>query len=800
MGAKVMVLLFVLMTMGIAVVGTGCMTEEEVVYCLFNTDCLSSEYCQNDGTLFDEKGNPIGACVAAEPCYGDTCPAGYDCVDGYCKPSVNPPQDYDVAQDDYPSLADDYTSPTDDYQPAMDDTSLGDEGEVVALDDGEPIADDSEPLLDDEVVLDEDIPVTDSEGEFPDDEDTMAPDSDNDSTPTTFTAEFSSPGDGAKTNVVRPDLVITFSMPVDGATLVTGGGCSDPEYVITITPTVTINTSTSGLSADGKTLIIKLSQDLTNNTIYTITVPDTIKNTGGVSLSQTYNWTLIADRTKPTAQLSMPSPAINVETNTAIEITFSEAMDPTTVVLGDSLSIVGSGSAPAVSGAPVWSADHLKWSLQPDNLLATDTVYTVTLTTAITDEAGNAMDQTVFTFSTTDTVAPIVVATDPADGTNPTPVTLSAITVTFSEKVAQASEANFAVARSSDGTPVVGNVSLASDGLTASFAPVVPFEDNTAYTVTLNPGGVSPVITDLAGNPLVGNNGSSYVFSFTTGESVCNDGYKTGAEVCDDGNNDEGDYCAGDCSAVTQPANKVIVTSIGDIGSNGWYPDTAICPGYTDVSGKKCSPSNYAEVTFDYTINARKAYVFFDSDSSVVKSGFELIRNGQVLIKYPVTGTYPNNAEMLWILDANNPIGPVTLRILPDGIEYASSCSADFVRISACPNFTHGSVPTSCTLEARYQGTTLPPTTVYPTNHLITRFISDAATVYDGFKLTANGVPYQTTPFNNYANNMDQYLDIITDKPPTTVVFQAFETEAGGYGSSDYTGDYLYIFTCPLVQ
>lgn len=781
----------------------GCTVEESVVYCLFNSDCLPSEYCLIDGTLFDENGGTIGACVAAEPCIGGACPAGYECVDDYCKPSINQPQDYDAVYDDYTPPLDDYLPPADDYLPPTDDSSVPvDEGghptddEVPAIDDAPVVPDDEEPVDDENPVNDNDAPLADDV--VVSDTDSIVPDTD--VTPTTFTATFTSPGDGARTNVVRPDLVITFSQPVDETTLVTGGGCSDPEYVITITPAVTINTSTSSLSSDGKTLTIKLSQDLTDGTTYTITVPDTITSTSGEPLAQTYYWTLTADRTKPTAALTTPSPTTNVPVGTAIVITFSEAIETSTVTLGGSLTIVGSGSAPAVTGTPVWLEGNTVLTLQPDSVLETDTTYTVTLTDVVTDLAGNTLNTTVFSFTTTDTVPPSVISTDPADGTNPAPVTLAAVTVTFSETVMQVDETTFTVTKSDDGTPVIGTVSLAADGITASFAPAAPFADNTAYTVTLNPAGVSPVIADLAGNPLVGNSGASYVFTFTTGTSICNDGYKTGTEACDDGNNDDGDYCAGDCSMVTQPPNKVVVTAVGDIGSSGWYPDTSICPGYTDVSGKKCSPSDYAEVTFNYTINARKAYVFFDSDSSVVKSGFELLRDGEVLIKYPASGTYPNNAEMLWILDANNPIGAVTLRILPDGIEYASSCSADFVRISACPNFTHSQVPASCTLEARYQGTTLPPTVVYPTNHIMTRFISDEATVYDGFKLTANGTPYQTTPFNNYTNNMDQYLDIVTDKPPTTVIFQAFETEMGGYGSTDYTGDYLYIFSCPLVQ
>jgi cysteine-rich repeat protein len=280
-------------------------------------------------------------------------------------------------------------------------------------------------------------------------------------------------------------------------------------------------------------------------------------------------------------------------------------------------------------------------------------------------------------------------------------------------------------------------------------------------------------------------------------ENICGDGYRCGSEICDDGNVQNGDYCSDDCSTALTPVNRVLVTDLGGTSVLNWAPGTTICPEYADVSGRKCSPSNSAETSTNYTINAKKAYVFFTSDGGITGTGFEIIRNGVPIIKFPASGSYPVNNTELWVIDSNSNIGLITLKILANGIEYDSSCQYDYVQLSACSSFSHGSVPSNCNLEARYQGTAIPSPNIYPTNHIMTRFISDATTVFDGFRFTANGTQYQTTPFNDYSNNMDQYLNIILQKSPSTVNFQNFQTETGGYGSTDYTGDYMYLYSCP---
>lgn len=776
-----------------ALLFVACTPEESAVICVNNDDCAVFEYCYIDGSLTDEYGAPIGECVAAVECDGGSCDTGFDCIDGYCKPRVTPPNDQDqITGDDAPIAVDDAPVITGDDAPIVTDDApmVADDAPVVA-DDAPVVADDAPFVADDGAISDDDTILTDEEPDAV--EGDVLPDID--VNPATFTAEFTSPGDGATTNVARPDLVITFSQPVDEATLTTGGGCSDPEYVITITPAVTINVNTSALSPDGKVLTIKLSQDLANNTTYTITVPNSIENTSGTALSQTYNWTLKTDFTKPTGMLTTPGPLTNVPVDTAIEVTFSEAMNTATVAIGTSLTIVGSGGAPAVTGVPVWSAGDTVWTLQPDSALATDTTYTVTLKNTIADSSGNTMNEAIFAFTTTDTIAPTVTATDPADGTDPAPVTLKTVTVSFSEKVMNVNENTMTLERASDAAPVVGAVSFSADGLTATFTPAALLEDDTEYTVTLNPDGVTPVIADLAGNPLTGTGGASYVFGFTTGASVCNDGYKTGPEACDDGNNAGGDYCAGDCLATADPGLVAVVSSVT-------YESTPVvryCPNSATYlgTGNRNSGRYCGNAQTDYTISLgrNRAYMTFYSDSGTTGTGFELWSGAPgastLLVKYPASGSYPNSDGRAWRLNAVDLLNNMTLRILNVEENGGTNCY-DYVKFFYCDDFTHADqgITTACDLRGLYTGTGTPPAlAIYPTNRMFVRLTSDASTQDDGWQLTANGTVYQCSPYNNYSGNMNQVVPIVSDIAPISLQFTTLRTES--------TYDFVYLYTCP---
>ncbi len=104
-----------------------------------------------------------------------------------------------------------------------------------------------------------------------------------------------------------------------------------------------------------------------------------------------------------------------------------------------------------------------------------------------------------------DTTAPIVTSTVPADGGSDVPIK-TAIVATFSEAMASESLTTSSFALAAGGSPVAGTVQ--TSGTTATLSPSADLAANTAYTAT-----ITTAVTDLAGNHLA----ADFVWTFTTG-------------------------------------------------------------------------------------------------------------------------------------------------------------------------------------------------------------------------------------------------------------------------------------------
>ena len=212
-----------------------------------------------------------------------------------------------------------------------------------------------------------------------------------------------------------------------------------------------------------------------------------------------------ADTTPPTVSSTSPANnATGVAVNTAVTATFNEAIAPATVTIA-SFTLSG-GVTGTVSLNPAGTIA----TFTPSALLANSTTYTATLTTAITDVAGNALAADhVWSFTTgagADTTPPTVSFRSPDN--NATGVAVgAAVTGTFNEPIAPATltAASFHL---NDGVDnVTGTVSLNAAGTIATFTPSAPLADNTTYTATL-----TTAITDVAGNALA----ADHVWTFTT--------------------------------------------------------------------------------------------------------------------------------------------------------------------------------------------------------------------------------------------------------------------------------------------
>ncbi len=220
------------------------------------------------------------------------------------------------------------------------------------------------------------------------------------------------------------------------------------------------------------------------------------------------------DETVPTVVSTAPADLdVAVPLDVAVEATFSERMDRTTI--GEGTLLLRDASATLVGGVVYYDSDTFTASLVPGSQLVAGAAYTATVTTGATDRSGNPLAADyVWTFTTDDSgldvTPPTVILTDPLDLA--TGVSLGAqVEVTFSEAMApltvSGSSLDVALA---DGTLVPGAVYYNVPTHLATFVPDAPFAPDEVYT-----GSVTTAVTDLAGNALA----VDYVWSFTTDDS-----------------------------------------------------------------------------------------------------------------------------------------------------------------------------------------------------------------------------------------------------------------------------------------
>lgn len=221
----------------------------------------------------------------------------------------------------------------------------------------------------------------------------------------------------------------------------------------------------------------------------------------------------------PTVTSTSPANgATAVPINMVITATFSKAMNPATITTA---TFMVTGVTP-VTGVVTYNAASNTAIFTPAAPLPVNTLFTATITAGAQDTAGNALVSggsapnpwTFTTGSSTDTTAPTVILTNPANLATGVP-TNSAITATFSEAMNAATITTTTFTVTGPGvTPVVGTVSYAAVSNTAIFTPSAPLAANTLFTATVTAGA-----TDLAGNALAGG-AAPNPWTFTTGATL----------------------------------------------------------------------------------------------------------------------------------------------------------------------------------------------------------------------------------------------------------------------------------------
>lgn len=216
----------------------------------------------------------------------------------------------------------------------------------------------------------------------------------------------------------------------------------------------------------------------------------------------------ISDSVKPTVTLSDPANnSTDVPLNQAVVITFSEAMDPTTI---STSTFTLAQASTDVAGAVVYTGTTATFT--PTNNLSPNLPYIATVTTGAKDMAGNtlATSHTV-TFTTgaaPDVVKPTISSTDPNDlatsvGRN------KVVSIVFSEAMNPSTINTTTVSVKLGSNLIAGTVSYS--GVTATFTSTASLIASAVYTVTVTTG-----VSDVAGNTMA----APKVISFTTGGST----------------------------------------------------------------------------------------------------------------------------------------------------------------------------------------------------------------------------------------------------------------------------------------
>lgn len=158
----------------------------------------------------------------------------------------------------------------------------------------------------------------------------------------------------------------------------------------------TTNSNVNGnISVTDNAISFTPKSNLDHDNTHTMTIKAGIKDMVGNVLASDYSWSFKtganSDPTPPEFVSSMPADGdIGMAPDINITITFSEAIKPSTVT--DTSVILKNSGDNTVSTTKAFS-DTKTLAITPDSNLSQEMTYTLTLTTAITDEAGNALKE-----------------------------------------------------------------------------------------------------------------------------------------------------------------------------------------------------------------------------------------------------------------------------------------------------------------------------------------------------------------------------------------------------------------------
>ena len=353
------------------------------------------------------------------------------------------------------------------------------------------------------------------------------------------------PGDGSTDVVLNTTIVVTFSEAMNTSTITvntSGTTCSGSIQVSKDNFSTCVQASSDPVAGvENKAFTVTLTSNLEGNTTYKTKILVTATDSAGNALTETVmvnGFTSLLDSTSPTVVEFIPVfGSTDVAVNVLGSITFSEAMDPSTITINTTDNTC-SGSIQVskdnfgtcvMANDPTASNGNKTFTLSPKSNLENDTTYKARITGNAKDAVGNAYAGTdpnaipsFTTGSASDATAPMVVEIIPPNGDTDVAINLvgsvtfdeamdsSTITVNTTDSTCsgslQISKDDFANCVRAAGDPEAGN-----GNKTFTLSPLTSLEHNTTYKAK-----ITSAAKDLAGNAYAGTD-SNAIPSFSTG-------------------------------------------------------------------------------------------------------------------------------------------------------------------------------------------------------------------------------------------------------------------------------------------
>ena len=279
-------------------------------------------------------------------------------------------------------------------------------------------------------------------------------------------------------------ITVTFTESIDPATI------TPNTFIVVADMTGAAVTGTVTYEQSSKTATFRHDW-LSPNTAYTATITIGVKDLAANAMAASYSWQFTTgeapDVTPATVLVTFPAlNAGGVAMNTAVAVTFSEAIDPATIN-AQTFILVKDGATQVAGSVKYVGATAL---FRPTGNLLPGASYTAMITNGVKDLAGNKLAEN-FTWgfttgSESDLQSPQVQSVSPPNGAQDVPVD-SPLVIFFNEPIMPF---EFGLM---DGRPVA--ITFNATYTTVTIKPTVAMLSGTTYTALIK-------LQDMAGNQM----------------------------------------------------------------------------------------------------------------------------------------------------------------------------------------------------------------------------------------------------------------------------------------------------------